>query len=309
MVDVGAVPEPQPVGGATGWLHLLGARVHWADFGGPAAPEAVCVLVHGLGGSTINWEALAPLLTPRMRCLALDLVGFGLTEPNGRGASVADNTALLATFVEAVREPEEPVLLVGSSMGGLIAARYAEGQPDGLAGVVLLDPAVPPTSPVPGPGTLAAVGLYSVPAVGTAFARARRRLRTPEESVMDTLRFCTADPGALDPRVVERHAELARIRLAHPELDRLYSEATRSVFGYLAQRSRADATYDAIAAPVLLVHGTHDRLVPLAGALRAARRRPHWRLRLASRRGHLPMLEVPTWLGTEILDWWEDGRG
>lgn len=298
-----------PVGGVSAWADLLGARVHWADFGGPARPEAVCVLVHGLGGSTINWEALAPLLTTRMRCVALDLVGFGLTEPGQRGAGVSDNADLLGAFVETVRERGQPVLLVGSSMGALLAARYAAQQPPGLAGVVLLDPAVPSARPVPGLGTLAAATVYALPGVGTAFARARRRLRTPEQSVMDTLRWCTTHPEALTTGLVDRHVELARIRLAHPELDRLYSTATRSVFAFVGHRGRTDATYDAIDVPVLLVHGTHDRLVPLSGALRAARLRPHWRLRLASGRGHLPMLEVPCWLGAEILQWWQDTRG
>ncbi|MGB3594909.1 MAG: alpha/beta fold hydrolase, partial [Ornithinimicrobium sp.] len=63
----------------SGFLDLLGARVHWTDFGGPAAPEALCVLVHGLGGSTVNWESLVPRLTGRFHCVALDIVGFGMT--------------------------------------------------------------------------------------------------------------------------------------------------------------------------------------------------------------------------------------
>ncbi|MGI8947675.1 MAG: alpha/beta fold hydrolase [Ornithinimicrobium sp.] len=292
------------------YVELLGARVHWVELGGPAAaPEAICLFVHGLGGSGVNFEALAPLLTSRFRCLAPDLVGFGRTQAGTRRASVRDNTELLAAFIEQMVPAAMPLLLVGNSMGGLIAARYAEAHPDRLAGLVLLDPAVPPQRPVPGPGTLAAVGLYSVPALGTIIARARRRWRAPEASVWDTLRLCTTAPEQISPEVVARHVELAHDRIARPEQDPLYSEALRSTFGVLARRREADATYDDITAPVLLVHGTHDRLVAFSSALRMARRHPGWRFRPLSGRGHLAMLEAPGWLAQEIIEWWHTSRG
>lgn len=289
-------------------LDLLGARVHWADFGGPQEPAALCVMVHGLGGATVNWEALAAHLTDRFHCVALDLVGFGRTHPGDRRGGVVDNTDLLGAFVDSVRPDGVPLVLVGNSMGGLITARYAVTRPDGLAGVVLLDPALPPPRPVPGPGALAAVGVYGIPAVGTAFSRARRQLRTPEQSVLDTLRLCTTDPAGIESDVIDRHVELAKVRLAHPELDRYYADATRSIFGLLARRDQADAVYADIPAPVLLVHGTHDRLVPFASALRTARLNPRWRFRPAGGRGHLPMLEEPRWLAAQVRSWWDDTR-
>lgn len=288
-------------------LDLLGARVHWVEMGGASPgqePDALCVFVHGLGGSSANWEALAPLLSGTFRCVALDLVGFGRTEAAERGASVGDNTELVAAFIEQVAPSSMPLLLVGSSMGGLIAAGYAVAHPSRLAGVVLLDPATPSPRPVPGPGVLAAAGLYGIPALGTAVARARRRWRSAEDSVWDTLRFCTVEPERIDPVIVQRHVELAKDRVARPEQDRLYSAAARSMFALLGRRAQADAVYDGIAAPVLLVHGTHDRLVAFGSALRMARRHPRWRFRPLSGRGHLPMLEAPDWLAEQILDWW-----
>lgn len=299
--DVEAAPD----------LDVLGARVHWVEMGGPSsphAPEAICLFVHGLGGSSFNFEALAPLLTSQFRCLALDLVGFGRTEAGPRGASVPDNTELLAAFIDRVVPAAMPLLLVGNSMGGLLAARYAAAHPGRPAGLVLLDPAVPPRRPVPGPGVLAAIGIYGIPWLGSTVARARRRWRTPEASVWDTLRLCTTTPEDIDREVVARHVELAQDRISRPEQDPLYSQAARSMFALLARRGEADATYDDITAPVLLVHGTHDRLVAFSAALRMARRHPGWRFRPVSGRGHLPMLEVPDWLAQEILDWWQARR-
>ena len=58
--------------------------MHYVDFGGPDDGPTI-VLVHGLGGSHLNWDLLAPRLTPHARVLALDLPGFGRSEPGDRG--------------------------------------------------------------------------------------------------------------------------------------------------------------------------------------------------------------------------------
>src|SRR5439155_22578234 len=99
------------------WVDLDGP-VHYLDFGGP--PDGpVVVGVHGLGGSAVNWSALAPALTDRCRVLAPDLAGHGLTRSLCRGTGVAANRALLHRFVGSVTGA--PVLLMGNSMGGMIA--------------------------------------------------------------------------------------------------------------------------------------------------------------------------------------------
>lgn len=301
MTTIQAEPEPM-------FLDALGARVHWADFGGPTEPEALCVLIHGLGGSTVNWESLVPLVNGRFHCVALDIVGFGMTEPGTRTARVEDNTVLLAAFVEMARDrhPDLPLILIGNSMGGLISARYAAAHPDDVAGLVLLDPTVPPAHLLPGPGGILAAGLYAVPAVGQLAARARRSLRTPEQNVQDTLRLCTVDPARVDPEVVAHHLPVAQRRLSHPEMDRHYSDAARSILAHLARRSVTDRMYAEITAPVLLVHGQRDRLVPFSGAKRMAERNPNWRFVPARDCGHLPMLEHPEWLAEQILTWWQE---
>jgi alpha/beta hydrolase fold len=84
QVDGTAAPEDiaGPAGGRSRWIDLDGP-VHYVDFGGPEdGPGIVCV--HGLGGSAVNWSAIAPLLTGRYRLLAPDLAGHGLTRPAAR---------------------------------------------------------------------------------------------------------------------------------------------------------------------------------------------------------------------------------
>ncbi|MGA7227715.1 MAG: alpha/beta fold hydrolase, partial [Acidimicrobiia bacterium] len=52
--------------------------IHEVDFGGEGMS---LVLIHGLGGSTGNWSAVAPPLARESRIRAIDLPGFGLTPP------------------------------------------------------------------------------------------------------------------------------------------------------------------------------------------------------------------------------------
>ncbi|MGI9609095.1 MAG: alpha/beta fold hydrolase, partial [Acidimicrobiia bacterium] len=63
----------------------LDGPVHYADYGGDGSPM---VLVHGLGGSHLNWLHVAHRLAERHRVVAVDLAGFGLTPPAGRKATV-----------------------------------------------------------------------------------------------------------------------------------------------------------------------------------------------------------------------------
>src|SRR6266542_3548383 len=82
----------------------LDGPVHYVDFGGAAGAPRV-VLVHGLSGSHLNWCLLAPRLVAEARVLAVDLVGFGLTHPQGRAATVQTAAGMLDRFVrELVRQ-------------------------------------------------------------------------------------------------------------------------------------------------------------------------------------------------------------
>src|SRR5207249_2847631 len=111
----------------------LDGPIHYADFGGTGP---TLVLVHGLGGSHVNWLAVAPVLARRARVLAVDLAGFGRTPLGERSADVHANRVLLDRFLDAVAAG--PAVLVGNSMGGLVAMMEAALAPERVAGLVLV---------------------------------------------------------------------------------------------------------------------------------------------------------------------------
>src|SRR5664279_6329186 len=205
----GAEATPEHVGRysppTSRWVDL-GVPVHYVDHGGPAGGPWL-VMVHGLGGSLVNWAALAPLLTDTCHVLALDLIGFGHTQAGTHSTSITANQQMLHRFLSEVAGA--PVVLVGNSMGGLIAILQATRHPESVTAMVLIDPALPvKVGSQPDPLVSASFGMYAVPHLGRAMLRARRRARTPEQLAMDVLRLCCVDPQRVPADVLEQHMEI-----------------------------------------------------------------------------------------------------
>jgi pimeloyl-ACP methyl ester carboxylesterase len=282
------------------WVDL-GLPVHYVDHGGPA-DGPLLVMVHGLGGSAVNWAAIAPLLTQTCRVLALDLVGFGHTKAGTHSTSITANQGMLARFLREVAGG--PAILVGNSMGGTIAILQAARHPETTAALVLIDPALPAKAGSP-PHLLVAAsfGMYAVPPLGRAMLKARRRVRSPEQLAMDVLRLCCVDPARVPAEVIAQHLEVARARREYPDIDEHFLGAARSLMGMLARRSSFLATMKAIQAPVLLLHGEKDRLVTIGAARAVAAANPSWRFEVAPDAGHVLQLEVPEWTAGHIHSW------
>jgi len=286
--------------GRSRWIDLDGP-LHYLDFGGPAqGPALVCV--HGLGGSAVNWTAIAPLLTDQFAVLAPDLAGHGLTRSAGRGTDVASNQGLLHRFIESV--PAGPVILMGNSMGGMICLLEAGQNSGAVAGLILLDPALPFVPARPDPLVAALFALYATPGVGRLLAAGRRRM-SPESAVSAILSVCCADPSRVPAEVVARHVVIARQRAAFAESGADLAVALRSVLGTAGLPGGAEyrRVIRSVGCPVLLVHGALDRLVPASAARAAARTYPSWSVVILPGVGHVPQLEAPAECVAAISEW------
>jgi pimeloyl-ACP methyl ester carboxylesterase len=282
----------------------VGGRTTVGDFGGQGP---VMVLLHGLGGSHVNWMRLGPMLAERARVLAPDLPGFGFTPPDGRQTTVQANARWARRFLREVAGT--PAILVGNSMGGLVSILAAGADPGDVAGLILLDPALPLAPREPRDRqVLLSFTAYMVPGVGEAFVRRRARTLGPEGLVRETFRICCVDPSRVPDEVIAAHTEVVAARMRMPWADRSMLRAARSMFRLLLRRRQFRAVLERVRAPTLLVNGAGDRLVRLAAARVASEVRPDWTFRPLDDVGHVPQLEAPQRTAAEIWSWL-DGRG
>lgn len=104
----------------------------------------VVILVHGIASSWVTFREVIPLLVPRHRVIAVDILGFGGSPaPADCEYRLEDHVDSLAATIRSLRL-SEPFILVGHSLGSMIVTRFAAGQrrPPAVSRVVLVGPPV-----------------------------------------------------------------------------------------------------------------------------------------------------------------------
>lgn len=245
-------------------IEIDGYRVHYIDEGhGPAI-----VLLHGFGGQTYSFRKILPLLSSDHRVIAVDLKGFGYSERDAEaGLSHTDQVAMLKALLATLDIAR--AVVVGHSMGGVVAQRFAASHPEMVDALVLA-------------------------ASGTGEERFTRRLPPPVilRPLLPILARLTSgrlleasyyDPSAITPEVRAEYNRPARLKGSMDGLLAIMRDGAR------------DPVFDAtrITMPVLLLHGADDRVVPLSASQRIRERMPQARLVVIDRAGHMLLEEHP----------------
>jgi pimeloyl-ACP methyl ester carboxylesterase len=278
----------------------VGGPIVFREWPGPE--ETTFVLVHGLGGSHLSWIQVASGLSGLGRVVALDLPGFGRSPADGRGTRVMDLRRSLDGFIDRVAGRE--VVLVGNSMGGLVAMAEAAVVPDRVGGLVLTASVFPwVRGALPHPAVLGAFALYDLDGIGERVVRGRRRSVSPETFVAFGLRLLTVDPGRIPAEVVAAQVDLIRDTRDDPDQPHAFIEAARSITAFVRTPAISGRVLDGVRCPVLVIHGRRDRFVPARFAEAALSSHPSWRGRILPDVGHVPQMERPDrWL-SEVADW------
>jgi pimeloyl-ACP methyl ester carboxylesterase len=188
-------------------------------------------------------------------------------------------------------------------MGGLVAALQAAEEPDTVAGLVLIDPALPTARlGLVHPRVVANFVLCAVPGVGESYLIGRRRRTTAEQTVRRVLGVCCVDASRVPDAVVEAHIQLTE-QVDRVEADAAYLRSARSLSSMLARPAGTLSKLQLVGQPTLLLHGARDVLIPVSAARRMHSAHPDWRLEVAPDIGHVPMLEAPAWTVDTIVEW------
>ena len=123
-------------GAHEGTYEVGGSPIHYYRAGQRGTP---IILIHGLGGSAEAWGFLLPRLHKNYTVYALDLPGFGRTPVAPEGIDIRTHVLYLKRFLDALGSPG--VTLVGNSLGGWIATRFAVEHPERVNRMYLLNSA------------------------------------------------------------------------------------------------------------------------------------------------------------------------
>jgi pimeloyl-ACP methyl ester carboxylesterase len=251
--------------------------VHYVDQGeGPAL-----LLIHGFGGQTFQYRHQIPYFARTHRVIAVDLKGFGYSErdPNA-GLSHTDQVAMLRELLDRLGVHRAAV--VGHSMGGAVAQRFAVMHPDMVEALVLA-------------ATMPADQRFRGAGRGRGVPSFLLRPFLPRLASFAASRLLAAgfyDESNLTDEIREEYIRPARLKGSMDGLMHMMRDA------------RDDSPVDLarIVVPVLLLYGAHDRVAPLSLAQEIRQRIPHARLTVIERAAHLLLEERPDECNRAIAD-------
>ncbi|MBD2091422.1 alpha/beta hydrolase [Microcoleus sp. FACHB-1515] len=238
------------------------------------ASEYAIVLLHGFDSSLLEFRAILPRLAQHCCVWAIDLLGFGFS---ARQPQMQVNPIRIRQHLfQFCQQIEQPIILVGASMGGAVAIDFALHHPERVEAIGLIDS-------VGFSGSVAGEWLPPMldrPATG--WLRLRKR-------------------AALEAAVLSGNIILAdaiACALLHQELpywaDAIASFTRSGGYGYLAQQ------ISQVAHPTLILWGTNDDVLGTADAKKFEQAIDRSQLQWLPC-GHLPHLEQPEAVIYKIL--------
>lgn len=262
---------------ATRWVSARGISLEVRGAGAPV------LLLHGIGGNAATCGALAELLgAAGYRTYCWDAPGYGRSaDPTPVAPGSDDFYDHGAAVAELLTElGDEPVHLVGTSWGGVIATAVAASYPESVRSLVLAD---------------------STRGSGVTPERARgMRSRVDELREVGVPAFAAARA----PRLVSPACEGVIARMVETEMARVRLPGYAAAAEYMA-RTDTGPRLAAVAAPTLVLVGEDDIVTGVAESRLLADAIPGALFGLILGAGHAAVQERPAATAAHILRFWK----
>ncbi|MBI5865914.1 MAG: alpha/beta hydrolase [Planctomycetes bacterium] len=249
------------------FLHANGLRMNVVTAG---ADDPV-LFIHGFPLSNAMWSPVVRRLAARWLCVAPDLRGHGDSEASP-AASIADYADDLAAILDQIA-PGRPAVVVGLSMGGIIALEFFRKHRSKLRALGLIDTRANPESPE---------------GVARREQMAQAALTAGSRALADVMIGSVLSPradSAVRSGVYETMCRTSPIGVA---------AAARA----LATRPDSFPTLPLIDVPTLVVVGEEDAITPVETLRDIHEKIPNSRFEIIPGAGHVPPLETPERFGT-----------
>lgn len=240
--------------------------------------KELVVLVHGLGNrASDTWEKLIPRLSDHYRVLTFDLPGFGHSSKSNQLYSPDNYVAFINFLVK--KTGYKQFMLVGHSMGGNIALRFAVTYPNKVKRLMLIDAA----------GVLhrstytTYLTHYGIQLLPQVYAQQENDIRSVAGAILGEL--------AQQNTVLQAGEEMV---LNDPMLrQKLMGGNPTIIAAYAMMMTDYSKSLTSLKVPTLLLWGRDDNVVPLRTGKVLATNLPNAGLIVLSHAGHVPMRDQP----------------
>ncbi len=285
MVVGGATKEAEVTVPGGRLLDLPGGEVQVVEGGLRNGPPIV--LIHCFTCAIDWWDRVRPALERRHRVVAVDLLGHGGSEKPDSGYSPPDQAAVVAQALRrlGVRKAE----VVGHSLGGAVAVALAEGAPELVDRVMIID-----TAPDHSRSSLGFVaGLGFAPVIGPAAWTVK-----PDFAVRDGLGVAFAPGFDVPDAFVE---DVKRMTFSSYDDSPTESEA-------FVDEAPLDERMRRTGLPLMVLMGAEEQIIdgPAGALAEYAKNVPGAKTRLIAGSGHSPAVEKPALTASLILGFASD---
>lgn len=244
--------------------------------GGIGNKDAV-ILIHGSGpgaNGKANWQFVIDDYAEDFHVVALDLFGFGNTDhpeeyPENGVQWMSVRVKQVLDLMDALNI--EKANLIGNSLGGVVATYLNMAAPERFNKIVLMGAGVSLSQPTPELSKLA-----------------NFHLDPTKENLRNLLSWFVYDLDRMQD-FVDQVVEARWEAFQRPEIQRSYRENfTRST---MIEFQIPQTALERMQNEFLLIHGYHDRFVPVQSSLYALEHLPNAELHILKRCGHWAMIE------------------